>query len=85
MKINISAKSEISNETTRLSFTQLCRRNNLTEGKMSSNIFLCLTAILAPLICTVSKCFFLSVWNCEEDWTMNFDAVQPTYKYIINI
>lgn len=39
LKISISANTEISNEMTRMSFTQLCRTNNLTEGKMSSNIF----------------------------------------------
>lgn len=85
LKINISANTEISNEMTRMSFTQLCRSNNLTEGKMSSNIFLCLPVTLAPLIYTVNKCFFLSVWNCMEDWTMLFEALQPAYKYIINI
>lgn len=59
LKINISANTEISNEMTKLSFTWLCRSNNLSEEKKSSNIFLCLPAPLAPLIYTVNKCFFL--------------------------
>lgn len=53
LKIKISANIEISYEMTRLSCTQLPRSNNLTEGKMSYNIFLCLPATSPPLIYTV--------------------------------
>lgn len=80
LKRNISANTEISNEIKRLSFPQLSSTPCIWQKEewVSKTIFFMSLNSISSAYSYIhsASMFFLSVWNCKEDWTLKFSVLQ---------